>query len=366
MSKNIWKNGLCIFGFLLFLFLLFPKFDYAYVYSINYSCESHLCITGKEMTWIINLNNQGENDLKLSEISIRDALNKSTIANLTYDYDPSDSNKLDCLDISSKTSKKIYLSSQVPKPNQLNSSFIYNFCSTTVVDSVDSLYTGSHAVPYCYKTNESIKAYECLTNGDCKIDSECIKEKCVALVCDECQYASNHSCRNYSCCESVSCEDDESCENHFCLKLPCENNQIAINHSCINLECKEDEYAFNHSCVKLNCSYKQYPYNNSCIDLECLDDEYISNRSCVKLNCSDDYRALNGSCSKLICLFNETAINHSCVGLECGFFQRMSNHQCIKDNSFLVKFLFELLLFFAIVFLIVKDFFSYKQKGDKG
>ena len=365
MNKNILR-GVCIFCFLIFFFLLNPKINYAYVYTINYSCNNNLCVVGEEMTWIVSLDNKGDRDLKVSEIYIKGALSNNIVANISYGYSATDSEKSDnYLRVPINNYATIYLYGKVPKQNQQDSYFLYNFCLANALDAIDTYYTGSYTLPFCYTKNESIKVYECITNKDCKLESECIKNKCSALVCGKCQFASNNTCLNYSCCDSISCGEDEYCKNHFCWELPCENNQTAIHHSCVDLECGEGEYAVNHSCANANCNDEQYFYNDSCVDLECGEGEYAVNHSCVKLNCRDDYYASNGTCLKVVCLFNETAKNHSCIALECGFFQKTSNNQCVKDNSFLFRFALELSLIIVILFLMDIDVLRYKRKGDK-
>jgi len=300
-------------------------------FEISPECQEENCISGQNINWNIKFENIGQKEIKVIGIELIESINQSEIASLIFEYDPSKSDKLECLTVFPGKKETIHIKSKIPLPN-LKNQLIYMPCITTVIPTTAAQYVDSYTDRVCYP-NESITVFECLTDKHCKINELCQNKKCKQIICEDCQYILNKKCINYQCCSSDACNLDESCINHKCIILNCSPEEIILNNSCAKLECDYDEYIVNHICVKLECEDHEGYANHSCANLECSYDEHI--------------------------------INHSCAKLECGFFEKIDINKCIIDRQFTAKVAIELIITISIIYLLVLDIKKRKSRYKK-
>ena len=300
-------------------------------FEISHECQEENCISGQDINWSVSFENLGQKELKVIGIELIDGINQGQIASLIFDYDPSKSDKLECITVFPGKKETIYIKSKIPMPN-LKNQLIYMPCITTALPTTTAQYIDSYTDRVCYP-NESITVFECLTDNHCKINELCQNKKCKQISCNDCQYILNKKCINYQCCSPDACNLDESCINHKCAVLTCLPEERILNHSCVKLECSYDEHIINHSCVKL----------------ECNDYEGYANNSCIKIECS----------------YDEHAKNHSCAKLDCGFFEKIAVNKCIMDKQFIYKFAIELIITISIIYMFILDIRKYKSEHKK-
>ena len=300
-------------------------------FEISHECQEENCISGQNINWNIKFENRGQKEIKVIGVELIESINQSEIASLIFEYDPSKSDKLECLRVFPGKKETIYIKSKIPPPN-LKNQLIYMPCITTAIPTTAAQYIDSYTDRVCYP-NESITVFECLTDNHCKINELCQNKKCKQIICGDCQYIMNKKCINYQCCSSDACNLDESCINHKCTALNCSPGERILNHSCVKLECNYDEHIINHICVKLECKDHEGYANHSCVNLECNYDEHI--------------------------------INHSCAKLECGFFEKIDINKCIIDRQFTAKVVIELIITISIIYLLVLDIKKRKSRYKK-
>ncbi|MCP3686332.1 MAG: hypothetical protein GY861_27120 [bacterium] len=335
------------------LILLCPVVSASF-YTINYSCDGD-CIEGADVSWEINMSNQGSRDIRVYSLEIIDSLTEIQLAF----YNGSE------IKVSPEKHVDVSLNGTIPEANN-GTDLMYQLCMVTEVPEgvrmLSDVFFGTES-RYCYRSHY-MPAPGCTRGGHCKTIEACLNYSCTKLRCNSCQFISDHSCVNYECCEDEECMENQMCINatNECVALECKEDEYILNHSCSRLVCGNDEIIRNHKCEKLNCSEDESASGHECIKLDCGEHEYIKHNACWSLECEADEHAVNHSCEKLNCSEDEQILDHACADLNCWFFQDAEDHKCVNVAGIVQKSIYEIVALVAILIVVLLIFIKYKLR----
>lgn len=333
----------------------------AYFFNIEAKCRYDVCYEGEKAEWIVEIYNQGKHQIEFTTIEIFN-INNSLIAKLRIPFQPFNSERGDVIYVGPDKKVILHLNGTIPSATYENKLVYYPCFTNTKTNSFIIAKYGEYEETHCYEENYTIDVAECVVNRNCDSDEQCLYNYCRKLNCDKCQYISEHDCLDHECCSSEDCAFNQNCTNNNCVDLDCKDNQYIENRTCVTLNCREDEYILNKNCEKLNCSFDEFALNHSCVLLNCPYNQFIEDHMCKNLDCKEDEFAKNHTCERLYCQPDETIINHSCAKLRCRLIEKIENNTCVRDNTIILKLLFEVFVIILIIIFLKLDADKYKEE----
>ena len=355
MAKNN-KLKIIFFVFFVILVLINSYGVLGYLYNITSVCKDNVCIEGKKAVWDVVISNNGKSTVEYISIELLDSINNTKFASLEIPFNPQSDKRGDLIVVHPYEKISVNITGVLPKANYGQELLYYPCFTTTITDTYLIARDSKYEVKQCYKTNETMQVFKCVSSNNCNENEYCSFNKCLKISCKSCQYIKDHICMNYECCGNLECKQNAFCKNNTCESLNCNFNQYLENHSCKTLNCAMDEIIFNKTCKKLECNIDESSFNHTCRRLNCSESNFIQNRTCKILECKQNEYAKNHVCNKLNCLNNETIFNHECKALNCYFFQYQLNHFCFNDKSIIFKLSLEIIAIIAIVSFFIIDF----------
>ncbi len=331
-----------------------------YAENVTLRCKDQICHRNQTAEWIITLDNEKEDVLKIEAVEVSDAVFKKILASFSGIT----------AELGAGDRTTFYMNGELPESNS-NGNLTFNICfnitlpdttkySTEAADrnfrSRKGLYQQS-----CDSTNYSEIVIDCYGDDECLDSQRCTDFYCKNINCTGCQYVQGHQCEDYECCTSDVCKIDEICTDHLCSALNCTEGEYIINRTCTKSPCLNGSVYFNYSCLPQNCRQDEFYSNFSCNQIFCNETQFASDHTCNDLNCTFNQTIWNHSCIILNCRNDEFTVENRCEKLDCFFLEKIGVHKCVMNWILIL----EIFLFFVIIALLYLDYDRYESKHRK-